>query len=77
MSTNDGMDVDEKMELMEVKDEEEESDDEESSEEEEEVEDRIYLPGTRLEEGEELEIDENAYVVYHQVSPCALCKPPF
>ena len=70
MSTNDGMDVDEKMELMEVKDEEEESDDEESSEEEEEVEDRIYLPGTRLEEGEELEIDENAYVVYHQVSPC-------
>ena len=82
MSSNDDeamsneMEVDQKMELMEVKDDDEGSDDEESSddeEEEEEGEAKTYLPGVKLEEGEELEIDEQAYVVYHQASlgpPC-------
>lgn len=75
------MDVDEKLEQMEMKDEVEDSgeesseDDEEEEEEEEEVEEepKTYLPGVQLEEGEELEIDEAAYVVYHQASlgpPC-------
>ena len=73
------MEVDQKLEQMEVKDDDDEgSDDEESSdddaeEEEEEEEVKTYLPGVKLEEGEELEIDEQAYVVYHQASlgpPC-------
>jgi ribosome assembly protein RRB1 len=72
MSSND-MEVDEKMEKMEVKDEaeeeEDESDEESSEEEEEEGEEKTYLPGVQLEEGEELEIDENAYILYHQVEP--------
>ena len=82
MSSNDDetmsneMEVDQKMELMEVKDDDEGSDDEESSDDEEEEEEgevKTYLPGVKLEEGEELEIDEQAYVVYHQASlgpPC-------
>ena len=87
MSSNDDeamsneMEVDQKMELMEVKDDDEGSDDEESSddeEEEEEGEAKTYLPGVKLEEGEELEIDEQAYVVYHQASlgpPCLSGSP--
>merc|ERR1719500_261419 len=62
---------------MEVKDDDDEGSDDESSdddaEEEEEEEAKTYLPGVKLEEGEELEIDEQAYVVYHQASlgpPC-------
>ena len=84
MSSNDDdmsndMDVDQKLEQMEVKDDDcegsddEESSDDEEEEEEEEEEAKTYLPGVKLEEGEELEIDEQAYVVYHQASlgpPC-------
>ena len=85
MSSNDDeamsndMEVDQKLEQMEVKDEdegseeEESSDDDEEEDEEEEGEAKTYLPGVKLEEGEELEIDEQAYVVYHQASlgpPC-------
>merc|ERR1712181_183223 len=54
-------------------DEESSDDDDEEEEEEEEEEAKTYLPGVKLEEGEELEIDEQAYVVYHQASlgpPC-------
>jgi len=72
------MEVDEKLEQMEMKDEvedsgEESSEDDEEEEEGEEEEPKTYLPGVELEEGEELEIDEGAYVVYHQASlgpPC-------
>jgi len=87
MSNNENMEVDEKTEAMDIKDTikndsmevkdaeegKEEESSEESSEDEEEGEERTYLPGVKLEEGEELEIDEAAYVVYHQASlgpPC-------
>merc|ERR1719450_641646 len=63
---------------MDVKDEKIDDDDDEESEDESDEEEgkgeeKAYLPGIRLEEGEELEIDEAAYVVYHQASlgpPC-------
>lgn len=65
------------MEVDNVEEKEEdddlEEDEESESSDEEEGEERTYLPGTRLEAGEELEIDENAYVLYHQASlgpPC-------
>jgi len=78
MSTTEQMDVEEKMEEMDVKDEKIDDDDDEESEDEsdedeEKGEEKAYLPGIRLEDGEELEIDEAAYVVYHQASlgpPC-------
>jgi len=55
-------------------DEDDDDDAEESdSSDDEPGEERTYLPGEKLEEGEELEIDENAYILYHQASlgpPC-------
>ena len=64
----------EEKEIDEDLEEEDDDDAEESdSSDDEPGEDRTYLPGERLEEGEELEIDENAYIVYHQASlgpPC-------
>lgn len=53
-------------------DKEEDSDAEESSDDEK-VEEKIYVPGDKLEEGQTLEIDENAYILYQQCSlgpPC-------
>ena len=64
------MEVEEEAEDQVESDEEEE---EEDSSEDEGGEDKTFLPGDKLEEGEELEVDENAYVVYHQASlgpPC-------
>ena len=63
------MDVEEAEEEVESDEEEEEED----SSEDEGGDDKTFLPGDQIEEGEELEVDENAYVVYHQASlgpPC-------
>lgn len=76
MSEQNDMDVDNPEHQDEEIDEDLEEDDEEEesdSSDDEPGEERTYLPGERLEEGEELEIDENAYIVYHQASlgpPC-------
>ena len=66
------MDVEEKGDHIETDDDLEE-DEEDQSSEDEGGEERTFLPGDKIEEGEELEVDENAYVVYHQASlgpPC-------
>jgi len=69
MSTNE-MEVDDDI----VKeDEDEEEDDEEESSDEEGGEEKTFLPGGELGEGEELGYDSGAYIVYHQASlgpPC-------
>ena len=70
------MDVEEAEDQVESDDdlqEDEEEEEEEESSEDEAGEDKTFLPGDKIEEGEELEVDENAYVVYHQASlgpPC-------
>jgi len=51
----------------------EEDSDAEESEDEDSVEEKVYIPGDKLEEGQTLEIDENAYILYQQCSlgpPC-------
>jgi len=71
MTNPNDMEVDNIDQQEEVDDDLEE--DEESDSSDEEGEEKTYLPGNKLEEGEELEIDENAYVLYHQASlgpPC-------
>merc|ERR1719186_2198165 len=63
---------------MEVdQNEDENMEDEENEEEEESSEDeneeKVYLPGQKLEDGQTLEVDENAYILYQQCSlgpPC-------
>lgn len=70
MEPENEMEVDNTTEKEEDEDLEE---DEETDSSEDEGEEKTYLPGTRLDNGEELEIDENAYVIYHQASlgpPC-------
>ena len=52
---------------------EEEDEEEEDSSDDEPVEEKTFLPGDKVEEGEELQVDENAYILYHQASlgpPC-------
>jgi len=69
MSDNNDMEVD----VPEKDSDLEESGSESDSSDDETGEEKTYLPGEKLEEGEELEIDENAYIVYHQASlgpPC-------
>jgi ribosome assembly protein RRB1 len=39
----------------------------------ESIEDKVYLPGQSLEEGEELVCDYSAYVMYHQAQTGAPC----
>jgi len=78
--------ADQEMDVDTVKNEEE-SEDETDSSDEEEGDEKVYLPGEKLEDGEELEIDEAAYIVYHQASlgpPCLSfdiipeqCNPDF
>ncbi len=62
--------LDDSVEMEDTKSESESSD----SEEEEEGDAKAYVPGsTKLEEGEELVMDQEAYVIYHQASlgpPC-------
>jgi len=76
MSDQNDMDVDNPEHQNEEIDEDLEDDDEEEesdSSDDEPGEEKTYLPGERIEEGEELTIDENAYIVYHQASlgpPC-------
>jgi len=51
----------------------EDEEEEESSSDDEPAEEKIFLPGDKIDEGEELEVDENAYILYHQASlgpPC-------
>jgi len=64
--------------VVHMKDEQVDEDDDDaetSSEDEEEEEgaEDVYVPGDKLEDGQTLEVDENAYIVYHQCSlgpPC-------
>ena len=68
MSTNE-MEVDDKFE----EDEEDDEEEEDESRDEEGGEEKTFLPGGQLEEGEELGYDSGAYIVYHQASlgpPC-------
>lgn len=66
------MDVDEAIKEEQTNEEDiEEDDDRESSSDE--GEDDVYVPGNKLEDGQTLEVDENAYILYHQCSlgpPC-------
>ena len=69
-SNENEMDVEEAQDRAESDDDLEEDED---SSEDEAGEDKTFLPGDKIEEGEQLEVDENAYVVYHQASlgpPC-------
>jgi len=74
MSKDPTMDVDEeRVEEDEGMNDQEEEDDEENSSSDEGGEDDVYVPGDKLEEGQTLEVDENAYILYHQCSlgpPC-------
>jgi len=71
MTKEPDMDVDQNDdENMEEVENEEEEEEEESSDE---CEENVYLPGQKLKEGETLEVDENAYILYQQCSlgpPC-------
>ncbi|CAH1794923.1 unnamed protein product [Owenia fusiformis] len=51
----------------------ESSDDQEEEMEDEQVENKTYLPGQQMEDGEELVCDESAYKMYHQASTGAPC----
>ena len=67
------MDVEEVEDRVNSDDDLEEDEEEEDSSEDEAGEDKTFLPGDKIEDGEQLEVDENAYVVYHQASlgpPC-------
>ena len=67
------MDVEEDEDRVNSDDDLEEDEEEEDSSEDEAGEDKTFLPGDKIEDGEQLEVDENAYVVYHQASlgpPC-------
>ena len=73
MSEQQEMEVEEEMKENESDLEEDSDKEEEDSSEDEAGEEKTYLPGIKLEEGEELQVDENAYVLYHQASlgpPC-------
>jgi len=53
--------------------EEDDDDEEEESSDDEAGEEKTFLPGDKVEDGEELQVDENAYILYHQASlgpPC-------
>jgi len=78
MTKDPNMDVDdqnkgnEEEDMNEEGEEEEEEDDAEESSSDE-GDDEVYIPGSNLEDGQTLEVDENAYIVYHQCSlgpPC-------
>ena len=72
MSEQNDMEVDNPEQQEEIDDDLEDEEESDSSDEEQ-GEEKTYLPGEALEEGQELEIDENAYIVYHQASlgpPC-------
>jgi len=71
MSEQTEMDIDSHETEEDIDDLEEEE--EEDSSDDEAGEEKTYLPGEKLEDGQELEIDENAYILYHQASlgpPC-------
>merc|ERR1719378_1425795 len=73
--TNPDMDVDdERVNNEEEMKEEEDEEDDGGDSSSDEGEDDVYIPGGgELENGQTLEVDENAYIVYHQCSlgpPC-------
>ncbi|XP_023327620.1 glutamate-rich WD repeat-containing protein 1 [Eurytemora carolleeae] len=73
MSKDPTMEVDEDEEARQVPQKDEDDDAEDSSSDDDDGEDNVYIPGDKLEEGETLTVDENAYNIYHQCSlgpPC-------
>jgi len=68
-----GMEVDGEDNDMQEEDSDEDQEDSEDDSDEEKFEDKVYIPGEKLEEGQQLEVDENAYILYQQCSlgpPC-------
>lgn len=53
--------------------EEEEDDSDNEGEEEEDQDAKAYVPGDKIEDGEELVMDEGAYLVYHQANLGQAC----